>query len=65
MRSGQKSAEQADEEIDALEGQAERQVQGLLGDGRMRQLREARRAERMQRREERRNAPGQAAPPPT
>jgi hypothetical protein len=65
MRAGSKSAEQADEEISALEGQAERQVQSLLGEGRMRQLREARRAERMQRREERRNAAGQAAPPPT
>jgi hypothetical protein len=65
MRSGQKSAEQADEEIDTLEGNAERQVQGLLGDTRMKQLREARRAERQQRREERRNAAGQATPPPT
>ncbi len=58
MRAGQKSAEQADDEIRTLESNADRSVHGILGEGRMRQLREARRAERTQRREERQQQNG-------
>jgi hypothetical protein len=66
MRSGIKTAAQADDEIDALEDKTETAVQGLLGEPRMKQLREARRAERMQRRQERQIRQGQApgAPAP-
>jgi hypothetical protein len=68
MRSGLKSADQADDEIDNLVDDTEKQVQTLLGDGRMRQLREARRNERMQWRQQRdqqREAQRQGqAPPP-
>jgi ssRNA-specific RNase YbeY (16S rRNA maturation enzyme) len=45
MRAGLKNAEQADDEIDNLEDSTEQQVRSLLGDQRMQQLREARRAE--------------------
>jgi hypothetical protein len=63
MRSGQKSAEQADDEIRNLENDADRTVRNMLGEGRMRQLREARRTERQQRREQRQQQNGQPAPP--
>lgn len=46
MRSGLKNAEQADDEIDNLEDSTEQQVRALLGEQRMQQLRDARRAER-------------------
>jgi hypothetical protein len=66
MRSGVKTAEQADDEIDALEDKTETAVQNLLGEPRMKQLRESRRVERMQRRQERLQRQGQApgAPAP-
>jgi hypothetical protein len=46
MRAGLKNAEQADDEIDNLEDGTQAQVRALLGDQRMQQLRDARRAER-------------------
>jgi hypothetical protein len=60
MRAGIKTAEQADDEIDALEDKTETAVRSLLGEGRMKQMREARQAERMQRRLERSNQRGPA-----
>jgi hypothetical protein len=46
MRAGLKNAEQADDEIDNLEDGTQAQVRALLGEQRMQQLRDARRAER-------------------
>jgi hypothetical protein len=63
MRSGLKTSEQADDEIDALEDKTETAVNALLGEPRMKQLRESRRAERAQRRQERQARQGQ--PPGT
>jgi hypothetical protein len=53
MRTGVKSSEQADDEIDQLEDQTETAVRGLLGEERLKQMREARRAEREKARQER------------
>jgi outer membrane murein-binding lipoprotein Lpp len=59
MKSGVKTADQADDEIDALEDKTETAVNSLLGETRLKQLRDARRAERLQRRLERANQRGQ------
>jgi ABC-type branched-subunit amino acid transport system ATPase component len=53
MQSGVKTSEQADDEIDQLEDQTETAVRTLLGDERLKQAREARKAERMQARQQR------------
>jgi hypothetical protein len=67
MRVGGKSAEQADDEIDALEDEAQRNVRTLLGEDRVRKLREAERGERRRERGGREGGgppapPGQPAP---
>jgi hypothetical protein len=53
MRSGVKTSEQADDEIDQLEDQTETAVHNLLGEERLKQMRESRKAERQKAREER------------
>jgi hypothetical protein len=68
MRVGGKTSEQADDEIDAMEDEAQRNVRTLLGEDRMRKLREAERGERRRERGGREagppGAPGQPAAPP-
>ncbi len=63
MRSGIKSASQADDEIDELEDKTETAVRSMLGEARMKQLRDVRQAERMQRRLERNNNQQRARSP--
>ncbi len=65
MKAGLKNAETADDEIDALEDETDRQVNALLGEERQRKLREARRAERRRDREGSPTGGGGAGPPST
>ena len=60
LRAGGKSASQADDEIDNLEDQVERDIRALLGDARLQKFREASRAERRNQRGQQRGP----APPP-
>lgn len=66
MRAGVKNAEQADDEIDNLEEETQRQVRALLGDARLNKYREANRAERRRERGRDGNgAPGANGAPAT
>jgi hypothetical protein len=62
MRSGLKSAEQADNEIDRLVDSTEKAVESLLGETRVKQLHESRRNERLQRMQLRRQQLGLPVP---
>jgi hypothetical protein len=66
MRAGGKSAEQADDEIDNLEDETNRQIRTLLGEQRMQKFREAARAERRRERGQGEGGAGNQgrAPPP-
>jgi hypothetical protein len=70
MQTGAKTARQADDEIDQLEDQTETAVRNMLGEDRLKQMREARKNERQQEQQQRAarrgrpipNAPVPAAP---